>query len=161
MADASYQPKTYRKQGGDQFVVASGGDISVESGGTISNAGTLANTGALANTGTITNSGAGTILDSILSSTLGATLTNYGISTVGTSSGTTSYKLGAPAAGAQKIIVGTTSLGGAATITSTAATIGSTQAAITIAEKGGAIQLVGINTTTWRIVGNSTGASAA
>lgn len=29
----SYQPKTYRKQGGDEFVVASGGKITVESGG--------------------------------------------------------------------------------------------------------------------------------
>lgn len=31
----SYQPKTYRKQGGDEFVVASGGKITVESGGDI------------------------------------------------------------------------------------------------------------------------------
>jgi hypothetical protein len=31
----SYQPKTYRKQGGDEFVVASGGTITVESGGTL------------------------------------------------------------------------------------------------------------------------------
>lgn len=30
-----YQPKTYRKQGGDEFVVASGGKITVESGGMI------------------------------------------------------------------------------------------------------------------------------
>jgi hypothetical protein len=29
----SYQPKTYRAQGGDEFVVASGGKITVESGG--------------------------------------------------------------------------------------------------------------------------------
>lgn len=31
----SYQPKTYRKQGGDEFVVASGGKITVESGGVV------------------------------------------------------------------------------------------------------------------------------
>lgn len=31
----SYQPKTYRKQGGDEFVVASGGKITVESGGKV------------------------------------------------------------------------------------------------------------------------------
>ncbi len=33
MADETYQPKVYRKQGGDEFVVASGGKITVESGG--------------------------------------------------------------------------------------------------------------------------------
>lgn len=31
----TYQPKTYRKQGGDEFVVADGGKITVESGGTL------------------------------------------------------------------------------------------------------------------------------
>ena len=33
MADASYQPLVYRKQGAEFFVVASGGEISIESGG--------------------------------------------------------------------------------------------------------------------------------
>jgi hypothetical protein len=32
----TYQPKTYHKQGGNEFVVASGGKITVEAGGTIS-----------------------------------------------------------------------------------------------------------------------------
>ncbi len=35
MSDSTYQGKVYRKQGGDEFVVASGGKITVESGGTI------------------------------------------------------------------------------------------------------------------------------
>jgi hypothetical protein len=35
MSDKSYQPKVYRKQGGDEQVVASGGLITVESGGII------------------------------------------------------------------------------------------------------------------------------
>jgi hypothetical protein len=35
MADATYQPLVYRKQGGDELVVASGGKITVESGGEI------------------------------------------------------------------------------------------------------------------------------
>lgn len=35
MSDTTYQPKVYRKNGGDEFVVASGGTITVESGGTI------------------------------------------------------------------------------------------------------------------------------
>ena len=35
MADATYQPKVYRKQGGAEFVVASSGAVTVESGGQI------------------------------------------------------------------------------------------------------------------------------
>ena len=35
MADTTYQPKVYRKQGGEELVVADGGKILVESGGTI------------------------------------------------------------------------------------------------------------------------------
>jgi len=35
MADTTYQPKTYRKTGGDEIVVASGGLITVESGGIV------------------------------------------------------------------------------------------------------------------------------
>lgn len=35
MADATYQPKVYRKHGGDEFVVASGGLVTVESGGRV------------------------------------------------------------------------------------------------------------------------------
>jgi len=42
MADATYQPLVYRQQGGDILVVASGGDIKIEPGGTISNDGTQA-----------------------------------------------------------------------------------------------------------------------
>jgi len=36
----SYQPKVYRKQGGDELVVASGGSIDIESGGSLELAGT-------------------------------------------------------------------------------------------------------------------------
>ena len=35
MSDATYQPKVYRKQGGEELVVADGGIIRVESGGSI------------------------------------------------------------------------------------------------------------------------------
>jgi hypothetical protein len=35
MADTTYQPKVYRKQGGEELVVADGGIIRVESGGSI------------------------------------------------------------------------------------------------------------------------------
>lgn len=40
MADATYKPAVYRKQGGDDLVVASGGTLDVESGGAFKIAGT-------------------------------------------------------------------------------------------------------------------------
>jgi hypothetical protein len=46
----SYQPKTYRKQGGDEFVVASGGAITVEEGAALNIAGTTAVTKTSAST---------------------------------------------------------------------------------------------------------------
>lgn len=46
----SYQPKVYRKQGGDELVVASGGKITVESGGAIE---TAKGVGAAAGTGVV------------------------------------------------------------------------------------------------------------
>lgn len=42
MADATYLPKVYMKQGGDEQVVASGGTINVETGGAIKANGTQA-----------------------------------------------------------------------------------------------------------------------
>ncbi len=42
MADATYEPKVYRRQGGDELVVASGGEINIESGGKITADGTQA-----------------------------------------------------------------------------------------------------------------------
>lgn len=42
MADATYQPKVYSKQGGDELVVASGGVLNVETGGIIKANGTQA-----------------------------------------------------------------------------------------------------------------------
>lgn len=42
MADATYSPLVYSKQGGSQLVVASGGQINIESGGKITADGTQA-----------------------------------------------------------------------------------------------------------------------
>lgn len=35
MADGTYTPKVYRKQGGDEFVIASGGVLNIETGGVV------------------------------------------------------------------------------------------------------------------------------
>ncbi len=154
MADQSYQAAVYHRQDGNELVVASTGTFTQE--------GTFANSGSMANTGTITNSSDGTVLETVVSEALSATLANYGISSVGSSSGTTSYKLGAPVAGVFKTIIGKTTMGqNDATITSTAATIGTTQDTLVISEVGGSFQLVGLNTTEWRILGQSTGATVS
>lgn len=42
MSDATYGPKVYHKQGGDELVVASGGGINIEPGGAITADGTQA-----------------------------------------------------------------------------------------------------------------------
>ena len=51
MVDATYQPKVYDKQGGDELVVASGGAITVETGGTLTVAGVTVDATTLAMTG--------------------------------------------------------------------------------------------------------------
>lgn len=43
----TYQPKTYRKDGGDTLVVASGGTIEIESGGVANVSGAIYDTGAM------------------------------------------------------------------------------------------------------------------
>lgn len=39
MSDSSYQPKVYREQGGNRQVVASGGEIDIEAGGSLKSGG--------------------------------------------------------------------------------------------------------------------------
>lgn len=51
MVDTSYQPKVYKKQGGNELVVASGGAITVESGGSLTVAGVTVDETTLAMTG--------------------------------------------------------------------------------------------------------------
>lgn len=60
MADATYQPKVYFKQGGDELVVASGGTLTVESGATVDLASGVTAVGDLAlTTGSIVIGAAG------------------------------------------------------------------------------------------------------
>lgn len=51
MSDATYQPLVYKKQGGNELVCASGGAITVESGGTLTVAGVTVDETTLAMTG--------------------------------------------------------------------------------------------------------------
>lgn len=57
MPDATYEPKTYRKQGGDEFVVASGGTLTVETGATITSAVGLRSSGPASGIGYATGAG--------------------------------------------------------------------------------------------------------
>lgn len=59
MADETYTTKVYRKQGGDELVVASGGKINVQPGGMIAADGTQA-VGLTAQETTITHTAPGT-----------------------------------------------------------------------------------------------------
>jgi hypothetical protein len=60
MADETYQPKVYKKQGGDELVIANGGEINVETGGIITANGTQAS--AVAD---LTDNSGGTANDTI------------------------------------------------------------------------------------------------
>jgi hypothetical protein len=69
MADGTYQPKTYREQGGDRHVIASGGSLDVESGGEldIESGGALKLAGtAVTATAADLNQGAGAAAASLL-----------------------------------------------------------------------------------------------
>lgn len=55
MTDSTYGPKVYRKQGGDELVVASGGAITVEAGASLTVAGVTVDENTLAMTGLTAN----------------------------------------------------------------------------------------------------------
>ncbi len=178
MADVSYQPKVYRKQGGDESVVANGGTHTIESGGTLSleagatftNAATQANSGAITNTGTITNSSDGQFIDSLTTASTEQVLPAYGISLIGSTSDATTmeYGLNRPGtAGVRKTLVCRT-----ASSTGTVSVISATAAGAvckfhrsltkltfkTAAAAGLALDLIGETSTSWSIVGYSTAA---
>ena len=79
MADATYQPSVYRKQGGSELVVASGGKITVEDGGAIQYGSTA--TAALL-------SGAGTSSTPVATATANKNFLGYWLETTATSGDT-------------------------------------------------------------------------
>jgi hypothetical protein len=72
MADITYNPKVYRKQGGDEFVVASEGIINIETGGIIQANGTQADHIADPSGGATVDDEARAAIVSILSALEGA-----------------------------------------------------------------------------------------
>lgn len=94
MADSTYQTKVYEKQGGNEWVVASGGKITVEPGGTIAVASGGAITGSQATQRARSvwfnlDNGSGTTIDDVLmKATAAITITAARIIYVDATSGT-------------------------------------------------------------------------
>lgn len=153
MADATYQPKTYRRQGGDEFVVASGGTITVESGGVLASAGTITNTGTF---------NAGTISETVTIATTAQDLSNSGIAVFGsTNAGVLAFGLSTPAAGIIKTLIARESTGGLTIVPSTVGVPlnynGDRKA--TFADADDVLVLRGISAAQWSVVSKTTGVS--
>lgn len=128
--DPTYQPKVHRRQGGDELVVASGGKITVEAGGTIESP--------------------------VATGTTSANLPNHGHSNIGSTSAAATYVLDAPVAGVTKTIfctAGSTDnvqkvdAGAGVTFESTAA-----ERFARFTAGGHALMLVGRSTTKWDVI---------
>jgi hypothetical protein len=170
MADTSYQPAVYRKQGGDELVVASSGYVTVESGGEITvNSGgkinlesgsTLTLAGVVGVGAAITCGSGGYVANYVQTAdTTAVTILPYGLSLV---TGTTvfpTFQMSNPVPGVQKwlSLVGTTADEIKAVITSatTAITFDSSgQNAITLESTGlHSVSLIGATTLSWRVMG--------
>lgn len=160
MANATYQPKTYRDQGGNRINVVSGGTLNCESGSTITLAGTVANSGTetLSGTqnvtGTIAVGSAGKITQPVVA---GSTVSNanYGITTVG-STGAKTYPVVAPVAGTEKTFFCTAGTTAAIQKLDAGAGVtwdGTKRYANLVAASAGLL-VKGITTTRWFVVAN-------
>ncbi len=166
MADTTYAPKVYRKQGGDEQVIASGGTQTIESGGTVEyEAGsTLTNAATQTNTGTVTNSAA--VVNTLTTASTAQTLLGYGTSLIGsTAAGALAYNLNRPGtAGARKTLCIRASTGAVTVISSTVTAqlckFHRTLTTLTFGANadGIALDLIGETSTSWSIVGYSTAA---
>lgn len=176
MADATYQPKVYREQGGDELVVTSSGVLTLEGTLTVASGGSVAVASggsiAAASGASVTFAAGAYITEPVqtLTSTQTATnVTNYGLTLLtGTTTGPT-YTLAAPsAAGMTKYLSLTHSSSGAthrcalnsnSTGVSFDTTGGNQITFATSALRG--VTLKSASTTSWRIVGVYSGASLA
>jgi hypothetical protein len=165
MADATYPlggQGVYLKQGGKELVVGSTGAITIESGGSISNTGTqtIASGGAIA-----LEDGAQLANPVTTKSTSTGTITNFGITTFGSTSAD-AYTLADPTrAGLRKTLIctvhGGTTISSVITTASTNVTIissthgaGVIRRTITFLSGGQALELVSTSTSAWAVVSN-------
>ena len=102
MADATYQPKIYRAQGGVKFVVASGGEIDIEAGGKLSIGGTV-----------FVTTGGNVVLGSLSSGNISSTGSITATSGIAGSSGTFTNGIAASSG----TLTGALAVGGALSLT--------------------------------------------
>jgi hypothetical protein len=153
----SYKPLVYKDHGGDRLVVASGGTIAIEAGGTITSADPL-----------YSETGFREYVETAVAAT--TTLVNYGVSMI-LSTGTSQhvYSLAAPVAGIRKYIScnnvnkSTGSSTGAAIVTSSGASAAFGAYTSILFSTGSAntqfVSLVGQNSTNWIVTSYSTDVS--
>lgn len=155
----TYNAKIYRKQGGNEMVVASGGVITVDSGASIAMSGTMSFAA-----GAYTQ----VPIQTLTSTQTGTNVTNFGLTVLtGTTTGPT-FTLAAPVVGLQKTLSLTCSSSGAthrAVVRSNSTgvsfdTTGGNQITLATSALRGAT-LVAQTTAAWRIVGVYSGASIA
>ena len=154
MADATYQPKVYRKQGGAEFVVANSGYMTVESGGQVD----------VESGGHIDIEDGGYIALPSATKTTAAALDTFGLSVLATTKEKRLYVLGAPVAGREKFITATVSGATAyASVTSTAAGAAFSVTATTAKQLRfvgiGTAHLIGKSTSRWAVVSMTTAVS--
>lgn len=160
----------YEKQGGKELVVGSTGAITVESGGNVDVTGTLtAKSSGVLNVdsgGAITIDDGGHLAMPITTqSTTSGTITNFGLTTIGTTIAS-AYTLAAPTRpGLEKIIIctvhGATTVSQVVTTNSTAVTIVSSsngssiiRRTMTFTNGGQCVTLVSESTSAWLVTGN-------
>lgn len=162
----TYQPKVYRKQGGADLVIASGGKLDLESGSTMTVAGDVTLTAAtIAGTATVSAglniTGYTRIPYQSLSSTQTATeISQSGVTLLATSTGTApAYTLATPSAAGilKELIVTPTSAAGTCTVFSGSTgrpfTYGVTSGnTLTLGTTRHSVTLLSLGTSAWQIV---------
>jgi len=140
----SYLPKVYRKQGGDELVVASGGTLTIEAGGTLANAGTVSHTGTQT-FDEIAGNDASLDINGLAAAQGGDVIATGGTSSsAGNAGGVAKIVGGTPGAtsagGAAQVIGGiggaTSGTGGAASVTGGAGTAGNSAGGVASATGG-------------------------
>ena len=173
MADASYPlggQGCYQAQGGNSWVVGSTGTLTVEPGGTLAfETGTtlsIAYPLTIASGGAIVAQDGGQIVQPVTTqATSAGTITNYGVTTFGSTS-VNAYTLTAPTrAGYRKTLIyqtgGSSDMDATVTTATTNSYIRNTTAVagdthtITFAEAGAWCRLVSVTTAEWRVLSSS------